>query len=967
MGRAKIARPALAGALMHDETSLLANERSALITRRLPQFALGWLGTVGIWLIVFALEGSQSPQTLLGMVAQALVLGAALALCRRDPTAPRVVPIVVGACVLLGLASMLVVHAVGANGEILAFMLLTLYLASALLFSWGWSAELALLGLTLVPWGLVLGRFTFFVPLPELGAAVTIGAAVALVIAEGSARSVRAVARRRHAQEQVTRELQQSRDAYRDLAEHARDLIWSTDRDGRLVYVNEAMTRFLGVDEGELLGRSGGDFLTGHAENPRFGNITHGELPDEAPPFLIQCATPRGPRWVEVVVSVARDAHGTPIGFRGISRDVHERREAETALRDSEARYRSLLESQSELVLRFDLTGRVVFANDAYVAAFGEDRSRAYGRTFFHLIPVEDHAAVRSAFGTLAQPPHRIAIEVRGLTPDGVRWIAWEGGAVLDADGRPVEYQSAGRDVTERRAGEDALRASEARYRGLVESARELVTRFDRAGNLTFANDAYCRAIGYPRETMVGRNPMFLVHPDDRDAVMASFRAAGAPPYRARRESRGLTPAGWRWFEWELSGVRDEHDRVLEIQQVGRDMTARRQAEADLRESEERFRRAFEDAAIGMGVTTLEGRTIRANRALCEMLGYSEPELLERSVDDIVHPDDRPLVNDDRSRLSTAQTPSYRAERRYIRKDGRQIWVHVTASVVRDVAGTPLYLVGQIQDVTERRLAEVALHESLVDLQRSEEKLRLLARRQVRIREEERKRLGFDLHDDVCQELVGVGILVESLRRKLAPMPAEHSAEFERVVGYLGEVVEHLRLLARELRPLLLRDLGLDGSLRALADGMSSAIVRVTTAFAPAIPRFDEESELTVYRIAQEALANAVRHAGARSIVITLDTSDDRLALVVRDDGRGFDPATRPAVALGLASMEERALALGGQLDIRSVPGTGTTVTLSCPIAPRKPGRVRESADPSPTRSSPRPSTKTKPRSAARD
>ncbi len=827
---------------MNDETSLLAHERSALITRRLSRFALGWLGTVGIWLIVFTLEGPQSPLTLLGVVVQVVVLGIALVLCRAAPAAPRVVPIVVGACVLLGLATMLVVHSVGAYGEVLAFMLLTLCLSSALVFSWGWGPELVLLVFMLVPGAFLLEHVTFLVPLPEVAAAFTIGASVALVVAEGSARSVRAVARRRFAQEQVTRELQQSRDAYRDLAEHARDLIWSTDREGRLVYVNEAMTTFLGVPESELLGRSGGDFLTGHSENPIFDDISRGDLPDETPPYVIQCATPRGPRWVEVVVSVVRDEQGAAIGLRGISRDVQERREAETA-----------------------------------------------------------------------------------------------------------------------------LRASEARYRGLVESARELVTRFDRAGNLTFANDAYCRAIGYPRESIVGRNPMFLVHPDDRDAVMASFRAAGVSPYRARRESRGLTPAGWRWFEWELSGVRDEHDRVVEIQQVGRDTTARRQAEADLRDSEERFRRAFEDAAIGMGVTTLEGRTIRANRALCTMLGYTEPELLACSVDDIVHPDDRAVVEADRSRLTTDQAPSYRAERRYIRKDGAHIWVHATASVVRDVAGTPLYLVGQIQDVTERRLAEEALRESLADLQRSEEKLRLLARRQVRIREEERKRLGFDLHDDVCQELVGVGILVESLRRKLAPMPAEYSAEFDRVVGYLGEVVEHLRLLARELRPLLLQDLGLDGSLRSLADGMSSPLVRVTTAFAPAIPRFDEESELTVYRIAQEALANAVRHAGARSIVITLDTTDDRLELVVRDDGRGFDPATRPVVALGLASMEERALALGGRLEIRSVAGTGTTVTLSCPITPRKPGRVRESADPSPTRSSPRPSTKTKPRSAARD
>jgi PAS domain S-box-containing protein len=1073
---------------MSTDTSFLARERAALITRRLWPFAVGWLGTVAMWLVVFALERPLALSTLAGAAAQAAVLAAALLACRRSPEGPRVLPIVVGACVVVGLTSIAVARGAGAYGEILAFMLLTLYLAAALLFSWGWRAELALLASTLVPWWLVLDAFTLFVPPLELAAAIAIGASVALVLAEGSWRGVRAVALRRRAEERVTRELEHSRDAYRDLAEHARDFIWSTDRDGRLVYVNEAMMRFLGRREDEILGRPGSDFLTGHVENPRFADMQSGDVPDEAPPYLVQCATPRGPRWVEVVLSVVRDAQGAPIGFRGISRDVQERREAEAALRDSEARYRSLVESQSEMVIRMDLEGRIVFANDAYLEFVGERRDQVYGRGFFHLIPREDHAVVHDAIVKLHEPPHRIAIEVRGITPRGVRWIAWEGGAVLDADGRPVELQSVGRDVTERhaaeaalresearyrglvesqhelvvrldaggrftfvndayatkfgrspaallgqsflgfvhpddrgriaeamvamgrpphrtfievrnltvegerwiawdggivldaagrmieaqavgrdvterRVSEDALRASEGRYRGLVESARELVTRFDRAGNLTFANDAYFQAVGYPREAIVGRNPLFLVHPDDRPQALVSFKAALVPPYRARRETRGLTPAGWRWYEWEVSGVRDDRDRVVEIQQVGRDLTARRQAEADLRESEERFRRAFEDAAIGMAVTTLDGRTVRANRALCAMLGYSEPELRACGVEDIVHPDDRSDVEGDRSRLAGDVASSYRAERRYIRKDGSVIWVNVTASVIRDVSGTPLYLVGQIQDVTERHLAEEALRDSLAELRRSEEKLRLLAQRQVRIREEERKRVGFDLHDDVCQELVGVGILVESLRRKLAPMPAEHAAEFDRVVGYLGEVVEHLRLLARELRPLSLHDLGLDGSLRSLAEGMSSEVVRVTTDITGTIPPCDEEFELTVYRIAQEAVANAVRHARARRIVIALAITADRLELEVRDDGRGFDPAGRPAVALGLASMEERALAVRGRLEIRSVLGEGTTVTLACPIE----SRVTAPAGSSPTRSSSLPSATTTPPTAARD
>jgi PAS domain S-box-containing protein len=828
---------------MIDETRFLAQERCELITRRLGPFAIGWIGALGIWLLVFAVEGRLTPWAVLVAVVQAAILGAALTICRAAPAAPRVVFVVVAASVLLGLASIVLTHAVGAYGEILAFMLLTLYLASALVFSWGWRAELVVLLLTLVPWGLQLWRFAFFVPRGELAAAVAIGASLAVTIAEGYARNFRTVLRRRRAQEQTAAELQVSRDAYRDLAENARDMIWVCDREARFTYVNESLSRFLGRAPAELQGRSIPDFVTNHPLNPDLrAALARAAAWETLPPQLIEITTPAGPRWIEAVGSTVRDVDGLMIGMRGISRDV-----------------------------------------------------------------------------------------------------------------------------TERRASEDALRASEARYRGLVESANELVTRFDRGGNLTFANDAYCRAIGYPRESIVGRNPMFLVHPDDRDAVIASFRAALQPPYRSRLESRGCTSAGWCWFDWELSGVRDESDRVVEIQQVGRDVTARRQAEADLRESEERFRSAFDDAAIGMAVTAVDGRTLRVNPALCEMLGYSEPELLACMPDKIVHPDDWQRVEADRARLADRMAQYYRAERRYCRSDGRLVWVHVTASMVRDANGAPLYFIGQIQDITERHLAEEALQGSLAELRRSEEKLRLLAQRQVAIREEERKRLGFDLHDDVCQELVGIGILVESLHRNLAPMPVEQSAEFDRVVGYLGEVVEHLRLLARELRPLLLHDLGLDGSLRSLADGMASATLRIVTEFAAAIPRLEEDAEVSVYRIAQEALANAVRHAGAGRIVIALDASRGELMLEVRDDGCGFDPATRPAVALGLASMEERALALGGRLEIRSTPGKGTTVVLACPLDLRVPDRFREPAAPSPTRSSSLLSAATTPRSVARD
>jgi signal transduction histidine kinase len=267
--------------------------------------------------------------------------------------------------------------------------------------------------------------------------------------------------------------------------------------------------------------------------------------------------------------------------------------------------------------------------------------------------------------------------------------------------------------------------------------------------------------------------------------------------------------------------------------------------------------------------------------------------------------------------------------------DGAIRWFRWEGPVIFDARGRRVELQSVGFDVTERRAAADALWASLEELRQSEEKLRLLAQRQVAVREEERKRVGFDLHDGVCQELIGIGIMVESIRERHAAQLGDGAAELTRVGRYLGEVVEHLRLLAGELRPMLLHDLGLEGSLRSLALGLASAQTSITAAFPTAIPRLEETAEVTVYRIAQEALTNALRHARARAVRVELGIADGRLRLVIADDGCGFDPSRRRTTALGLLSMEERALALGGRLGVTSAPGAGTTILLDCPLLVR--------------------------------
>jgi PAS domain S-box-containing protein len=362
------------------------------------------------------------------------------------------------------------------------------------------------------------------------------------------------------------------------------------------------------------------------------------------------------------------------------------------------------------------------------------------------------------------------------------------------------------------------------------------------------------------------------------------------------------------------------------------DSRKRKQINGRLTPSEARYRGIVDATTAFIARGDPEGRFTFLNEAYRRLLGKPFEELLGHSFLDFVHEDDRTDV------LAvfrhTLESPLARVhfDCRMLTPDG-SAWVAWDGSAILDGRGVMTEMQAVGHDVTQRRAAEESRRVLLDELRRSEEKFRLLAQHQTVIREEERRRLGFDLHDDVCQELVGVAIMVESLRQRLQPLPPAEDADLNRIAGFLNEVVEHLRLLARDLRPMLLPALGLEGALRALVDGMSSDATRVVAEFRPPIPRLGEETELGIYRIAQEALGNAARHAAARTIVVTCGVADHILHLEVRDDGCGFALQNRQdSPALGLLSMETRARALGGSFEVWSEPGKGTAIRLHCPL-----------------------------------
>jgi PAS domain S-box-containing protein len=332
--------------------------------------------------------------------------------------------------------------------------------------------------------------------------------------------------------------------------------------------------------------------------------------------------------------------------------------------------------------------------------------------------------------------------------------------------------------------------------------------------------------------------------------------------------------------------------------------------------NDRRLQAILDNTTAVIYVKDLEGRYLLVNRQFEVLFHLTRDEIQGRTDHDIFPADfaDAFCANDRRV-LAAGESTEF--EEVVPQDDGVHTYISIKFPL-HDAAGMVEAVCGISTDITER--------------QRAEERLRHLAQRLVTVREEERQRLGFDLHDGVCQELIGIAILVDAARARLGPTAAASAPELAQISVYLTHMSEHLRELARDLRPMLLHDLGLARSLAALAAGLSTSGLAITADLPSDLPRLADEIETSLYRIAQEALSNAIRHARARHIELRLAVVDDRIDLIVRDDGCGFEPHAYPVQGLGIASMEQRALALHGELQVSSVFDRGTTVHFTCPL-----------------------------------
>jgi PAS domain S-box-containing protein len=359
---------------------------------------------------------------------------------------------------------------------------------------------------------------------------------------------------------------------------------------------------------------------------------------------------------------------------------------------------------------------------------------------------------------------------------------------------------------------------------------------------------------------------------------------------------------------------------------VLRDVTARKLMVEKIRESEELFRTAFDFAAIGMGLVDLTGRWLRVNHSLCELVGYTEEELLATDFQSITHPGDLSVDLDNAQRLLAGEVRHYQLEKRYVHKQGHSVDVLLSGSLIRDAAGAPSFFVAQIQDLTQQKAAEERNRQALLRTRFVEQS--------IAAREDEQRRISRDLHDGIGQTLTSIRLGLRVLEESSVATSAQDTArELRRMVVAAQEEV---RRLVKNLRPNVLDDIGLIPALKQLVDEFvaSHDVVIALQAESVADDRFPAAVETAIYRIVQESLTNVAKHSGAGKAEVVLRRDSQGLALSISDDGRGFDPdaTLKRTECFGVIGMRERASLLNGTFDVFRRADGGTTVRVSIPL-----------------------------------
>ena len=353
-------------------------------------------------------------------------------------------------------------------------------------------------------------------------------------------------------------------------------------RDGQYLEINDGFTAMTGYTPAEVIGKTSLEIniWADLQDLARLGQALreHGEVIGLEAEFR----TKDGSIHTGLMSSRLIKVSGEPCVL-SITRDITERKRIEKALRESEARYRAVIQSQVDLISRYLPDTTLTFVNDAYCQFYGKTREELIGQSYLFMIAPEFRELVRKETEDLSKDPRPLVGEYLNYRHDGKEhWIQWAVQCISDENGQVVELQAVGHDITERKRAEQALRESEERYRLLAEAAHDMIFIINREGNVDYVNSFATRQLGRLLEEIIGRSHAELFPSGDAEHQQVRLRQvfeAGQPLYV---ESLTRFPNRSIWLGTWLVPIKDEAGQVKSILGVSRDITERKQAEEEI-------------------------------------------------------------------------------------------------------------------------------------------------------------------------------------------------------------------------------------------------------------------------------------------------------------------------------------------------------------------------------------------------
>ena len=710
--------------------------------------------------------------------------------------------------------------------------------------------------------------------------------------------------------------------------------IWMLGSDGKIKFINETFCRSLGVSEQQLLkAKHYSELMPQLAANSCMES-------DQA--CFAQQTPYRSSEWLpfadgtehlfEVTKVKLRDGDGRATGLIGLANDITERHHAEKSRAEFEEKLRVIFECTLDGIVLADENGMIVDCNPEFVRQSGMTHDQLKHIHLWELRPGDKAESARNMFFQAVTAGSGDAAEFKYRKPDGEVICIEARGRTIQIGGKTY-LQCITHDTTSRHHAQRLLRESEEKLRIIYEGALDGIVLVNaQTRRFVNGNPEFCRMLGLSQQEFIDFGIADIHPPEDLHWIVEDFEKHISGAARLSVDIPVMRRDGSVFYA-DIKSSPVELGGKKHIVGIFRDITERREAERLCLMNAQKYQMLFESSRDAlMTLAPPQWKYASANEATLTLFGVrsvAEFTALEPADLSPHYQIDGSLSADKmREMIATAmQSGSHFFEWEHLRLDGRPFIASVL--LTRVSLGDVLFIQATVRDITEQKLR-------VLELKEYQALLRELAAQGSASREAELKHIAREVHDELGQLLTALRMDISLVRIRFGEQDPLLMEKVQDMLALVDKAIKGVRNVTSNLRPPVL-DIGIAAAILWLGDQFNARTATNCTVHILNDPKgMDDASTLTLFRIVQESLTNVARHAAASCVEIRVGQSGDDICVEIEDDGKGFDPVTMSAkVSFGLMGMKERAMAVGGSVEISSSPSQGTIVSVYIPLAGR--------------------------------